>query len=269
MKKLALFLTVAMLMAVLSTSTVSAWEGLESSAPPDNKYYVWDNYQGSSNVNRWTVGSTDPGAYMYIIGYYTSQDAWCQFQSTGTFYYKSSQWFIHPTRNYVAVTARMYSHHNPTLSWIGDWTMNLLLAKDGDAYTFGFCFIPASEYVAYWAIAKNGVTYQNTLYKFSLANQLCQWHYYRILLGYNMVNGVYVSWVWFFVGYDLTNNWIKVGEMNLQQAYGFGGYLSGAGVGDYPVCIYWGWHGQPSVQSNFGIGIDFIARKLDSESPFP
>jgi hypothetical protein len=56
---------------------------------------------------------------------------------------------------------------------------------------------------------------------------------------------------------------------DLAALLGWGGYQSGSGIADFPMKPDFGWDNYVHQSQGPNIGIDFIAKKFDSGSPFP
>jgi len=267
MRRIALtLLTAISLLVILSASQmVLAWESLDSLAPPDNKYYVWDNFDTNIESSRFTLRQ---GA-CNIVGYSTSAEAWCElrpYQASVAFYYSTTSW-VHPWKSYMAMTAKLYSTHN--MNPDGDWFAWLDLDRGGIHFSFGFSFHPTCDNYHYLAgVSMNGVFYPGWYTEAYCGPGTVVWHYYRVIAGYKQVNGVWRSWVWFYLG-NMEGTWWYTWEKDLTD-YGFGSYNSGTGVADYPMTISFGWDNVSgkSVTVPY-MGVDFIAKKLDGENPHP
>lgn len=271
---MALFLTVAMLIAVLSTSTVVAWEPLDSPAPPDGKLLVFDNFDTNIELSRWSRSGQLGDVFAY-----TSQDAWYEprpYDATSGYW-----WSVARSSNpvgHVSLTYRAFStHYGGGFTWQGDWAIGQVTFRGGtNNWAFGIAFYPwEGNTKAHCVIAKDtGAGYYSLHWDLPF-NVLdfggCGgWHYYRIICGYDYWTG-WDSYVWFYVGND-NGHWTYLGghDCTTDSMMRFSKRGYGAGITDYPFELCFGWHNYIGAQvTSPWIGLDFVAWKWTGDAPWP
>jgi len=277
-KKLSLILAIALLAVLATTQTALAYEPLDSLAPPDYKYYVYDNFWGPSLETWWHQGY--PQGLLTVSWQQNLYNKWVKLDPYFGIrcQYISNLELWHPTRNYVALTWKL--RRTQAIWQDSGWFIGFRQIRNGHEYMFGWQFLDTQNTKAQLRVTEDG--FMKWQWDATVGPGFGYWFYYRIILGYTIIAGSWHSWVWFYLGevgssedggWGTPNTWFFAGETDLSALLGWGGYLSGSGVCDYGNSMTFIRYGSNTGIPDPDMSFDFVAKKCgeqgDTNPGFP